>query len=223
MDNLQQKQSLILTKTNDPVLLSSLLKTTPDTIDLTITIPQNTTVTLVDDLEHSGTVEFFVFENAQLTYMLKVIDQATNIFQRRVITTLKGVHATASVSSLFHAKHVNKIRFKTIQKHEASHTTSSICVKGALDNRALLSCQSLVRIEKDIHNVHAEQLNKNLLLSKTARAIAVPTLEVLSKNVACHHGAAISNLDKNHLFYLESKGFSKQRARNILIDAFLHS
>ena len=224
LDNLQHKKnSFVLDqKTSNPVLLSSLIAT-ENSLDLTITIPKNKKITIIDDLKTSGNIEFIVHEHAQLSYTLKVLDQTISLFQRSITTTLIERHSSASVTSFFHGKDHNKIRFKTMQNHTASDTSSTVCVKGALDDHAQLFCQSVVRVEKNIHNVHAEQLNKNLLLSSHARTVAIPMLEVLSKHVACHHGAAISNLDENHLFYLESKGFSPLNARELLVEAFLNS
>ncbi|YAI82658.1 MAG: Fe-S cluster assembly protein SufD [cyanobacterium endosymbiont of Rhopalodia sterrenbergii] len=67
---------------------------------------------------------------------------------------------------------------------------------------------------------NATQLNRNLLLSSKARIDTKPELQITADNVKCSHGATISQLESDELFYLQSRGLSQNDARNLLIDAF---
>ena len=66
----------------------------------------------------------------------------------------------------------------------------------------------------------AGQLNRNLLLSPRARVDTKPQLEITANNVKCSHGATISQLDDDEVFYLQSRGLNAADARNLLIKAF---
>jgi len=65
-------------------------------------------------------------------------------------------------------------------------------------------------------------MNKNLLLGCNSQAISIPKLEVEADDVDCKHGAAVSKLDDEQIFYLQSRGIDYCSAKNILIDAFLN-
>ena len=67
---------------------------------------------------------------------------------------------------------------------------------------------------------NAGQLNRNLLLSPKARVDTKPQLEITADNVKCSHGATVSQLEDDEVFYLQSRGLNETEARNLLIDAF---
>lgn len=67
---------------------------------------------------------------------------------------------------------------------------------------------------------NANQLNRNLLLSPKARIDTKPQLEITADNVKCSHGATVSQLEADEVFYLQSRGLNEADARNLLIDAF---
>ena len=66
----------------------------------------------------------------------------------------------------------------------------------------------------------ASQLNRNLLLSRQAKADTRPQLEIVADNVKCSHGATVSQLEEDELFYLQSRGLAPALARNLLVDGF---
>ena len=68
---------------------------------------------------------------------------------------------------------------------------------------------------------NAGQLNRNLLLSPKARVDTKPQLEITADQVKCSHGATVSQLDPEEVFYLQSRGLKEGDARNLLIDAFV--
>ena len=68
----------------------------------------------------------------------------------------------------------------------------------------------------------AKQSIDALILSKNAEHDAKPELEIYADDVICGHGATVGELDEDQIFYLSSRGISKQKAKVILIDAFLN-
>jgi Fe-S cluster assembly protein SufD len=67
---------------------------------------------------------------------------------------------------------------------------------------------------------NANQLSRNLLLSPKARVNTKPQLEITADDVKCSHGATISQLEEDELFYLRSRGLDDTSSRQLLIDAF---
>ncbi|MCA1991371.1 MAG: Fe-S cluster assembly protein SufD [Coleofasciculus sp. S288] len=67
---------------------------------------------------------------------------------------------------------------------------------------------------------NAGQLNRNLLLSPKARVDTKPQLEITADQVKCAHGATVSQLDADEVFYLQSRGINATNARELLLDAF---
>jgi Fe-S cluster assembly protein SufD len=67
---------------------------------------------------------------------------------------------------------------------------------------------------------NASQLNRNLLLSNKARVDTKPQLEIVADNVKCAHGATVSQLEADEVFYLQSRGVDQASAQRLLIYAF---
>jgi len=66
----------------------------------------------------------------------------------------------------------------------------------------------------------AGQLSRNLLLSPRARVDTKPQLEIIADNVKCTHGATVSQLEADEIFYLQSRGLDRGMAQKLLVDAF---
>ncbi len=77
-----------------------------------------------------------------------------------------------------------------------------------------------VFVPKPAQLTNAAQLNRNLLLSSRARIDTKPQLEITADNVKCSHGATVSQLEDDAIFYLQSRGINASDARNLLVNAF---
>ncbi len=67
---------------------------------------------------------------------------------------------------------------------------------------------------------NASQVSRNLLLSPRGRVDTKPQLEITADNVKCAHGATVSQLDGDEVFYLQSRGLDREMAQKLLVYAF---
>ena len=58
------------------------------------------------------------------------------------------------------------------------------------------------------------------MLSDGAKAHSVPNLEILCDDVVCGHGSTVGPLEEEHLYYLQSRGLSQERAERVLLRGF---
>ena len=100
------------------------------------------------------------------------------------------------------------------------HSTSRQLHKCIVADRAHAVFNGKVFVPKPAQLTDAGQLNRNLLLSPRARVDTKPQLEITADNVKCAHGATVSQLDDEEVFYLQSRGLDETDARNLLINAF---
>ncbi len=100
------------------------------------------------------------------------------------------------------------------------HSTSRQLQKNIARDRSHVVFNGRVFVAKAAQLTDAGQLNRNLLLSPKARIDTKPQLEIIADNVKCSHGATVSQLDDEEVFYLQSRGLDKVSAYNLLVDAF---
>jgi Fe-S cluster assembly protein SufD len=108
----------------------------------------------------------------------------------------------------------------TFVDHAAPSCATRELWKGVVDDRAHGAFLGRIAVRPDAQKTDAQQVNRNLLLSRRAAVDTKPELEILADDVKCSHGATIGDLDEDALFYLRTRGIPEDEARRILIDAF---
>ena len=78
----------------------------------------------------------------------------------------------------------------------------------------------LIEVPKVAQKTNASQLSKNLLLSDKAKIDTKPELRIIADDVRCTHGATISELQEEEIFYLQSRGLSSSQAASLIISGF---
>jgi len=109
----------------------------------------------------------------------------------------------------------------TVLDHQKPECRSSETYKSVVDDQAETVFQGKVLVRPDSQKTSAHQLNRSLLLSDEASANAKPELRIYADDVQCSHGATISELDEQALFYFRSRGIAADVARRLLTEAFL--
>ncbi|MEC4815546.1 MAG: Fe-S cluster assembly protein SufD [Scytonema sp. PMC 1069.18] len=100
------------------------------------------------------------------------------------------------------------------------HSTTRQLHKCIVDGRAHAVFNGKIFVPKPAQLTDASQLNRNLLLSPKAKVDTKPQLEITADNVKCAHGATVSQLEDDEIFYLQSRGIDANDARFLLINAF---
>ncbi|PSB00539.1 Fe-S cluster assembly protein SufD [Merismopedia glauca CCAP 1448/3] len=100
------------------------------------------------------------------------------------------------------------------------HGTARQLHKCIVGDRARAVFNGKIFVPKPAQLTDAGQLNRNLLLSPKARVDTKPQLEITADNVKCAHGATVSQLEDDQIFYLQSRGLDATNARHLLIKGF---
>ena len=133
---------------------------------------------------------------------------------------LTGPGATSRVTGAYFADGDQHLDYDTYQLHAAPNTTSDFAFKGALRDRATAVWRGMIRVEEDAQRTNAYQENRNLMLSPKAHADSIPGLEILANDVRCTHGATVSQVNREQLFYLMARGLSRGEAERLIVRGF---
>lgn len=105
--------------------------------------------------------------------------------------------------------------------HHVPHTRAETRIRTLSRDQAAPSYSGMIRIEPGASSCESFLNHHSLLLGETAKSWTRPSLEILNNEVKCSHAATIRTLTDRDLFYLRSRGLSKDDARETLITAFL--
>jgi Fe-S cluster assembly protein SufD len=133
---------------------------------------------------------------------------------------LSGPGGSSEMLGLFFADDAQHYDAHTLQEHLAPHTTSDLLYKNALRETARTIFSGMIRVHPGGQRTNAFQSNRNLLLSPEAKADSKPELEIMANDLRCTHGSAISRLEEQHLFYLQTRGLSRQQAVHMIVEGF---
>ena len=133
---------------------------------------------------------------------------------------LAGAGATSRVTGAYFADGEQHLDYDTLQAHLAPNTTSDFAFKGVLRDKATAVWRGMIKVAKDAQRTNAYQENRNLLLSPDAHADSIPGLEILANDVRCTHGATVSQVNRDELFYCMARGLSKEEAQLLIVRGF---
>jgi Fe-S cluster assembly protein SufD len=194
----------------------------------------------------SGVVELILARGSKLRYV-QVQDWGRNVWnfmtERAVIgkdATLNSLHVTlgskftknsigshlrgenslAEMLGIFFADSDQFFDHHTWQLHESPYATSDLEFKGALRDSARSVYSGLIKVEEGAQKTDAYQQNRNLVLSREARADSIPNLEIAANDVRCTHGATVSQVVEEHLFYLQARGIPRTEAQKLIVEGF---
>ncbi|WP_430439182.1 Fe-S cluster assembly protein SufD [Shinella sp.] len=105
--------------------------------------------------------------------------------------------------------------------HDVPNTTSTEVIRNVIFDRARGVFQGQIRVAPDAQKTDAKMSCNTLLLSDEADFSAKPELEIFADDVQCGHGATVIDIDHTQLFYLMARGIPENKARAMLVNAFV--
>lgn len=106
--------------------------------------------------------------------------------------------------------------------HNLPGKKSDIHIKAVLYDSAKLDIRGNLVINRGAKQTDSYLKIDVLLVSQTAKAVAIPGLEIMEDEVKGGHGATVGTIDSEQLFYLTSRGLNEAEAIEILVEGFLH-
>lgn len=108
----------------------------------------------------------------------------------------------------------------TLMNHVAPLTDGDLLFRGVLRDRARSVFEGLIKIHPGAQDANSYLHDNTLLLSKEARADSIPSLEIEANQVRASHGATVSEIDEDWIFYLQTRGLSRAQATRAIVDGF---
>tara|TARA_B100001123_G_scaffold106976_1_gene124522 strand:- start:1122 stop:2342 length:1221 start_codon:yes stop_codon:yes gene_type:complete len=129
--------------------------------------------------------------------------------------------ANCNLFGLYFVDKENHIDHHTTIEHKDSHCNSNENYKGILSGKSTGVFNGRIHVHPDAQKTDAIQNNKNLLLSDDSIIHTKPELEIYADDVKCTHGATVGQLDEKALFYLRTRGLSREKSQRLLMRAYV--
>jgi len=166
-------------------------------------------------ISNSGVVqgEKSVFEDHSFVF-------GGQLVRNEICPVILGEHCDTILNGLNVLSGTQQVDNQTIIDHAVPNCESNEWYKSIYDGKSKGNFSGTIIVRQDAQKTNAIQNNQSLLLSGDAESNAKPQLKIWADDVKCTHGATIGQLDEDALFYLRSRGISKDMAHHVLLRAF---
>lgn len=158
-------------------------------------------------------------KNAKLT--LFVMNAGGKLVRQEIIVKAAGEGADFKLRGVNLLAGDSHVDVTMVLDHTVPHTSSTEVVRNVVTGRAKGVFQGRINVHQIAQKTDARMACNTLLLSDDGEFSTKPELEIFADDVACGHGATVTEIDRNHLFYLMARGIDEKSARSLLIRAFL--
>lgn len=140
---------------------------------------------------------------------------------KKLDVVLAGENASVEILGLVIGRGAEEKEFVANITHAAPNTKSDVRVKGVLRGRSKFDFRGNVRIEKGAKGSDAYLRSDVLLFDDAKMGDDTPALEILEPDVKAGHAATVGKVDENMIFYLMSRGLSRNESEKLIIEGFI--
>jgi Fe-S cluster assembly protein SufD len=133
---------------------------------------------------------------------------------------LVGPNAQTQVNGVMFTEGKQHLTYNTLQHHEAPSCKSDLLYKGGLQDKSRLVWRGMIKVDVGAQKTDGYQRNDNLMLSDESRADSIPGLEIEADDVRCTHGATAGRVDEESIFYLRTRGLTRNEALRTYVAGF---
>ena len=172
-----------------------------------------------DGATHLGQFNAWIGRNAKLT--LFVMNAGAKLVRQEIRVAAKGEAADFQLRGINLLSGDTHTDVTMVLDHAVPNTGSRELVRNIVTGRARGVFQGRINVHQIAQKTDAKMACNTLLLSDDGEFSSKPELEIFADDVACGHGATVTEIDHNHLFYLMARGVDEKTARGLLVKAFL--
>lgn len=157
--------------------------------------------------------------NSRIEWALGLMNDGDTISEN--VTHLVGDASYGDTKTVVVGRGKQKQNFTTKVIHWGKHSEGYILKHGVMKDEASSIFNGIGKIEHGATKANAEQESRVLMLNEKARGDANPILLIDEDDVTAGHAASVGRVDPLQLYYLMSRGISKQNAERLVIHGFL--
>ena len=166
----------------------------------------------------TSSLNFHLYKNSSLNFSLLNKENS----KKDIRVFLKENEASAEVNGLLVSSKdkVSDTFCKIV--HLARDTKSSQKWRLVSIDKSKTSVIGKIVVKKGSNKSDAKFQSKSLIMNEKASSYSRPELEIFEGDIACSHGASFGEIDKDKLFYLQSRGIKKNDALKMLLLSFIN-
>lgn len=156
--------------------------------------------------------------NASVDWVFASLGGKTNL--TRVESVLNGRGARSDNLGVFLGRGEQHVDVSANVNHRVRDTDTRILLKGVISGKTTSVARGMIKIGETSNNSNSDLKATTLVLSDSAKANAIPALDIRTNDVRAKHAAFIDHLDEEQVFYLMSRGLERRAAERQVIGGY---
>lgn len=161
------------------------------------------------------------YHEDESTFSTITLTLSGNVVRNNITITADGAHCESNLYGLFLGRGDMHVDNHTLVEHVHPDCVSNELYKGVLNETSTGVFNGKVFVDRGAQRINAYQSNKSIVLTNEAQMFSKPELEIYADDVECSHGATTGEIDEEALFYLRTRGLPEERARVLMLQAFV--
>jgi len=187
-----------------------------------ITIDENSSLNRLSILVDNGDIDITRDVDNYGYYKSMQIDlSSSNLKSNENINMLHENAYSLIIDGIYAYDKASK-KYQTNLNHISKDSTSKAQIFAINDNEAHVSIYTDAYIKNKATNVNTNQEGRIINLTDTCSGIVLPNLHIDENDVVVSHSCSVGSVNKDHLYYLQTRGFSKEQATKILIRGYFN-
>lgn len=160
-----------------------------------------------------------VGQNAQLDVVFAEFSTSDILVKSNVNLCKEGATCNWKLATL--SNNTSKKTFDISFNHLVGHTNADMDNYGVARDKSYIVFSGVNHILEGSKSSVSRQNAKIIVFDKEAGGTASPILRIDENDVVASHGAVVGQLNEDHMFYLMSRGLSKDSARKLITLGYL--
>ena len=219
---LNEGSELMLIEYNDGYVQSNFINNTMDIVSL----DENAILKNILIQESKNNGHFYKYIKGSLesgsNYENYILSSGLKLNKTEIEINLNKDRSRCIINSALNLIEDQHQEIKTRVNHNSPNCKSYQKIKNVLNGKSRGVYQGKIFVEKIAQKTDAYQLSKALILNDDAEFDAKPELEIYADDVKCSHGSTSGSIDSEAIYYLMTRGISKNEAVKLLINGFLN-
>ena len=132
---------------------------------------------------------------------------------------LRGEEAKVIENGVYFKSEEEYLDLLAVNEHYGNETDSSCLFNGALKDKAVKNFKGVVDLRRGCTKADGKIGDYSMMLSDEVVNKSAPILLNEEREVSGNHAASVGRLNKDMLFYIMSRGFSKKQAESMMLEA----
>jgi Fe-S cluster assembly scaffold protein SufB len=139
----------------------------------------------------------------------------------RTDSIMKGSGASAEDIEIVFGAGAQSFDVTSNLVHNGQYSRGRVQVKSVLKDTSKSLFKGMIRIGKEGKGTESYLSGHAILLDRGAKSDSIPGLEILTNEVRATHSASVAQMDEVQIFYLMTRGLSREGAKREIVSGFL--